>query len=718
MKKRSAFYLISAVTLTVLLSSAVLAGTYPYTQQPIPRDLILENCHLYYEAHWRCDPANAYGTSINNAECPYGTAYGWKATLPYCWGGDDEIYQYFEKMTADVGAGDKDTSSSSPYSNGLVGSVDCSGYASQCFRSGRYATSTFYNVTTEVGWDNLAPGDATNYAGSHIRMCELYPTDTGQILVYESTGTGWCIQHRLLAYDNNYAGVRYNFTTEKPSILDVVKTGSGEVTITWFGQADDSEGFRIYQSTDASNWSLIQDESTLDEDTYDTTVSGLSSDTIYYFQVRAITNSSESGPSATYPVRLEASAAQSVLLVDGYDRWFRKSSGSFNDFLVKYGKALDDSEVNFDSCNNFRVTRNEIDLSDYDAVVWMCGDESTAEYALNYLEETRLVSYLMNGGQLFISGSEIGWDLVDQEKTVDNLDVLDSDFYNNFLKADYYTDDAGVYSVTGVAGTIFEGLSFSFDDGTHGTYDVDYPDTIGTSGGSTVNLVYTSAAGNAAVEYSGTFSTGGGYATVDAMETLSGWWDPNTSAQTNTKTKCTFTVASSPVSEGSYSGDLYYVWGSGRWGDGDYIREYNSNQPPMPDDTIIYMDVYGDGNSHDMAIAVRDSADSDIFISDWITVSWTGWQTVSWDLATDNVNLWYTGGNGTLDGPQALFDSIHLTDGGSGGSGHLYFDNIRYYTEGETGSGKVVYIGFGFETIYPEASQFSVMDAVMTYFGL
>lgn len=279
MIKKTVFYLVSAVTLTVLLSTSVLAGTYPYTKQPISRDIILEVCHLYYDAHWRCDADNAYGTSITNAECPYGTTSGWKSTLPYCWGGDDEIYQYFEKMTAGVGAGDRNTSSSAPYSSGLVGSVDCSGFASQCFRSGRYSTSTFYNVTTDVGWSNLAPGDATNNAGSHIRMCELYPTDTGQILVYESTGTGWCMQHRLLAYDNNYVGVRYDWTTDLPSILDVVKSGTGEVTITWLGQADASAGFRIYQSTDAGIWSMIQDESTLDEDTYETTVSGLSSNT-------------------------------------------------------------------------------------------------------------------------------------------------------------------------------------------------------------------------------------------------------------------------------------------------------------------------------------------------------------------------------------------------------------------------------------------------------
>ncbi len=500
-----------AISVGLLAGLAAEAGTFPYTREPMPRDLILEICHLYFGIHWRCDPDNAYGTSIPNAECPYGTTSGWKDTVPYCWAGADEIYEYLEKMTAGKGAGDKDTSSTTPYYSGLVGSVDCSGYASQCFRSGRYTTSTFHNVSTNLpgpsnGWPYLAPGDAINNPGSHIRMCEKYPTETGLILVYESTGFGWRLQHRLLSYDNNYDAIRYDDTTLLPSILDVVRTNYGEVTMTWFGAA--TTGFRVYQSTDGSMWNAVMDETQLDADTDTAVIRDLDPNRLYYFRVVAVNGTSESGPSTVFPVRLSEQGTPPVLLVYAYDRWLRQQGGTaFNDFLVRYATALDRLHINFDTCDNFRITRGEVDLSDYAAVIWMVGEDSTADYALNFLEELEIQAFLRQGGRLFISGSEIGWDLVEQESAINNLEVDDSDFYQDFLKAEYINDDAGTYSVSGMGGTLFDGLSFSFDDGTHGTYNVGYPDVLAATGSSVACLTY-GGSDYAAVQYSGSFVGG------------------------------------------------------------------------------------------------------------------------------------------------------------------------------------------------------------------
>ena len=490
----------------MVAGAAAHAGTYPFTKETISRDQILEIAHLYYGVYWRCDPENAYGTSIPDARCPYDTEDGWKEALPYCWGGDDEIYEYLEKMTDGQGAGDRDTGSASPYYDGLVGSVDCSGYASQCFRSGRYSTYSFHNVTTDIGWDNLAPGDATNWPSHHIRICEKYPTETGLILVYESTGSGWQVRHRLLPRDNDYDGVRYNHTTPIPSILDVLRTGYGEVTITWFGQA--ATGFRIYQSTDGSTWNPVLDENDLDSDADTATIVGCDPDRTYYFRVTAVNGPDESAPSTVFPVRLPETERPPVLLVHAYDRWIRQDSQhEFNDFLIRYAEALDSSLVNFETCDNFRVTRGEIDLADYQTVVWMVGEESSKDYTLNFLEELEIQAYLRGGGCLFISGSEIGWDLVELEPAIDNIQVDDSQFYSEFLKAQYVADDAGVYSAGGIDGTIFEGLSFSFDDGTHGTYDVDWADVLDATGGSVACLSY-GGSDYAAVQYSGLFSGG------------------------------------------------------------------------------------------------------------------------------------------------------------------------------------------------------------------
>ena len=92
--------------------------------------------------------------------------------------------------------------------------------------------------------------------------------------------------------------------------------------------------------------------------------------------------------------------------------------------------------------------------------------------------------YLDNGGYLFVSGAEIGWDL-DLQGT-----PQDGEFYNNYLKAFYVADapdnvSSTYYEVFSLGNGLLDTLSLtSFDDGTNGTYNVGYPDVmLGTTGG-------------------------------------------------------------------------------------------------------------------------------------------------------------------------------------------------------------------------------------------
>ena len=80
-------------------------------------------------------------------------------------------------------------------------------------------------------------------------------------------------------------------------------------------------------------------------------------------------------------------------------------------------------------------------------------------------------------------------------------------FYNNYLKADYVGDDANTYQFKGNAGTIFNDISTSsFDDGTHHSWNVAYPDRLGTYGGSVACMTYVlGTADTAAIQYQGTY---------------------------------------------------------------------------------------------------------------------------------------------------------------------------------------------------------------------
>jgi Fibronectin type III domain len=494
--------------LGIMICAHLSAGTFQYTKEPMPRDLIVELAHLYQDLHWRLDADNLY-TGITNAECYYSST-GWQNGAPYCWGGADEFYEFLEKMTDGLGAGDKLTGQSDPYHSGLVGGVDCSGYVSQCFRSGRYSTSSFHNVTDAIDWNNLAPGDAINWAGHHIRLCEKYTTDTGLIQVYESTGSSgpWRVIRRIIAHDNNYVAVRYQHTTTMPSMLDVMKSSDGQATITWFGQA--TAGFRIYQSTDGSAWSLAANEVTLDADTYSADITGLLPNQLYQFRITSVSGTTESGPSHTFPVQLTSSGTAPVLLVYSYDRWLRQYSGSnFNDLLVYYGAALHSLGIAFDSCDNLRITRSEINMQDYAAVIWMLGEESYYEHTFNSLEIAAVQDYLKSGGCVYVSGTNIGWDLVAHEPGFDNLEIDESDFFRDFLKAEYHSADADTYVALGAAGSIFESLAVDFDNGTHGTYNASSPDVLAATGGAVSCLLFSGGlGGQAGVQYSGMFPGG------------------------------------------------------------------------------------------------------------------------------------------------------------------------------------------------------------------
>jgi len=131
----------------------------------------------------------------------------------------------------------------------------------------------------------------------------------------------------------------------------------------------------------------------------------------------------------------------------------------------------------------------------------MLGEESVENHTFSVQEQTLVQTYLEGGGNLFVSGAEVGWD----------LDYYNngSGFYQNYLKSGYVADDANVYQVSGVAGSIFEGLSaIHFDDGTHGTYDVNWPDCIEPYGGASVCLNYDGTSYHAAIQYEGLFGAG------------------------------------------------------------------------------------------------------------------------------------------------------------------------------------------------------------------
>jgi uncharacterized repeat protein (TIGR01451 family) len=146
--------------------------------------------------------------------------------------------------------------------------------------------------------------------------------------------------------------------------------------------------------------------------------------------------------------------ASTILLVDS-GIWYGGSE------IVYFEQALDDLNYLYDlwTIHQPFETPGDVptadDLLPYDIVIWSCPEDSPG-----YVNAWgALADYLDAGGLLFLSGQDIGyWDDGGSPFTL-------SPQYEDYLKASYVADDAGMHNLTGIAGDIFEGLTLEIEDG-------------------------------------------------------------------------------------------------------------------------------------------------------------------------------------------------------------------------------------------------------------
>ncbi|MFH1851947.1 MAG: N-acetylmuramoyl-L-alanine amidase [Candidatus Neomarinimicrobiota bacterium] len=235
-------------------------------------------------------------------------------------------------------------------------------------------------------------------------------------------------------------------------------------------------------------------------------ITGLTENQPYYFKLKTKNGTGTSSTTKKVYGGAPSSGDLNILLVNGFDR----STNTSNDYVRFYGTPITANGYGFSYCLNEEVYQDRISLLNYDVVVWALGDESTLDETFNSVEQDRVEAYLKAGGYLFVSGAEIGWDLEAKGTTSDIA------FYHNYLKADYIADapdnkSATYYSATAVPTKIFSGISdVYFDNGTHGTVDIDWPDAIAPYGGSETIMIYKGATQSniAAVAFEGTFPAG------------------------------------------------------------------------------------------------------------------------------------------------------------------------------------------------------------------
>lgn len=130
-------------------------------------------------------------------------------------------------------------------------------------------------------------------------------------------------------------------------------------------------------------------------------------------------------------------------------------------------------------------------LKEYQLVIWFTSNDSST--TLTTIDQSNLQSYLDNGGYLWISGQDIGYD------------INTTSFYGNYLHAVHQarsvTDNR---YISGVSGEIFEGKRYFIGAGA-GSGQYDYPSDIDANTGAAVILnYYDNSSYGAAIKYNGT----------------------------------------------------------------------------------------------------------------------------------------------------------------------------------------------------------------------
>lgn len=185
-------------------------------------------------------------------------------------------------------------------------------------------------------------------------------------------------------------------------------------------------------------------------------------------------------PSDTYAF----GAPRRVLVVDGFDRVIDGSYGALaHDGAARVAAAAGGA----DTIAAAAITDDGFALTDYAVVIWLVGDDSTADHTFTAAERAALDAYVAGGGRAILSGSEVGFDLGASTEGRAWLAALTG--------AAFASDDANADGARGVdALTAVPRFGFG---GPTALYREEFPDALTTTGAARVVLRYDGDAGAA-----------------------------------------------------------------------------------------------------------------------------------------------------------------------------------------------------------------------------
>ncbi len=311
--------------------------------------------------------------------------------------------------------------------------------------------------------------------------------------------------------------VPLDFSPDTPRNVRVKDNGDGNITLSWnapladAARGDAATGYVVYSSENGygfGNPLVLGNVLT-------TTITGIPAGQTVYYRIAATNSGGESLPSEVLAVRRPAEGTATALIVNGFDRLRRqqnpvetfdhpsayagksierqiwRKSNSY-DYVVQHAKAMEGTGVGFVSCANEAIIDAQIALSDYDVIVWILGTESSEDRTFSASEQSLVSDFLEEGGGLFVSGAEIGFDLIGEGNG--------ANFMRNTLHANYASDDSGTTSVSGAGGILGDIGALDFSAANGAPYNVYSPDTLAVPTGAQEILEYSGGA-TAGIQY-------------------------------------------------------------------------------------------------------------------------------------------------------------------------------------------------------------------------
>jgi len=317
---------------------------------------------------------------------------------------------------------------------------------------------------------------------------------------------------KFIAFQNNF---NYVIQPLPVNHFQIQMNNKGGVTLSWKPQSDEleptakAEKYIVYTrigNGGFDNGQLVKSNSFL--------LKNIETDKIYSFKVTALNKGGESFPSEILSVCKASNEVSTVLIINGFDRigapafvdqgnfagfmdiidegvpfycniqktglqydfdknspWLSDDSpghgasfsdkesviipGNTFDFSYIHGLAIKNAGYSFVSVSDEVVYDNNIDLSGYQIVDYLAGEEKTSHYPKNETKNLFEVypdgllqqfdNYLKSGGSLFISGAHIGTDIQENKLSMETDSILKFKWRTNHaskLGEFYFTDTA------------------------------------------------------------------------------------------------------------------------------------------------------------------------------------------------------------------------------------------------------------------------------------